>query len=93
MAKTKKNEYIQYSKRLATWVTIIWFLLSTSVIVAAIIRPETAESLVAFLKELCGVEVFNIGLYTGNSVGEKGLTSWFNRKTEDEKQQQEDAAG
>lgn len=87
----KKQQYVQYSKRLATWVTVIWFVMSASVIAAAIIRPEIAQYMVSFAEGINGVEIMNMCLYTGNSVGEKGILGFFGSKKDKETADDEDA--
>lgn len=76
----KKKETIQYSKRLATAVTIAWVMFRLVAMIASLLQPSVADSMVNMQAGADNVMIMNIGLYTGNSIGEKGILAFFNRK-------------
>lgn len=76
----KKPDYIQYSKRTATFVSISWIILRLATLVVTIVRPETATSMTNWVAGVDSVMMINLGFYTGNSVAEKGILAFFDSK-------------
>ena len=74
---TLKKDYIQYSKRLATWITAFWCLFRVAVLVVLLLRPSLASSMQGIIQGTDDVMMANIGFYAGNSIAEKGLVNYF----------------
>ena len=85
---TLKKDYVQYSKRLAAWITAFWCLFRVAVLAVLLFRPTLAAAMQGIIQGADDVMMVNIGFYAGNSVAEKGLTSYFKaratRTTDDE---------
>ena len=85
---TLKKDYIQYSKRLATWITAFWCLFRVAVLVVLLLRPSLAVSMQGIIQGADDVMMANIGFYAGTSIAEKGLVNYFKsratRAAEDE---------
>lgn len=65
--------FIQFSKKITVYILVYWGLYRIAQLVAVVIRPELAESLVKFSSGVDTVAIaFGTG-YTINSVGEKAM--------------------
>ena len=71
------KQYIQFSKRITTAITAMWFLFRLLTLGAISIRPEAAEALTRFQQGADDVMMVAIGFYCGNSVAEKGIMGYF----------------
>jgi len=88
---------MQYSKKMASRVTIFWMLYRLANFAVAIIRPDIAKYLVDLSTGVDTVMIVNVGFYTGNSVGEKIAIAFGKRKSlyssDDEEEDEEEANG
>lgn len=66
-----KEAWIQYSKRMATRVTIFWMIYRTIVSILVFLRPETATAMTTLTEGADTVMIVNMSVYTGNSATEK----------------------
>lgn len=74
---TLKKDYIQYSKRLATAITVYWCLFRLAALAVLVVRPSLASVMEGIIRGADDVMMANIGFYCGNSVAEKGLIQFF----------------
>jgi len=90
-------KFMQYSKKMASRVTIFWMLYRLANFAVAIIRPDIAKYLVDLSTGVDTVMIVNVGFYTGNSVGEKIAIAFGKRKSlyssDDEEEDEEEANG
>ena len=66
-----KEAWIQYSKRMATRVTIFWMIYRALVSILVFFRPETATAMTTLTEGVDTVMIVNMSVYTGNSATEK----------------------
>ena len=66
-----KEAFLQYSKRMATRVTIFWMVYRTIVSILVFLRPETAAAMTTLTEGVDTVMIVNMSVYTGNSATEK----------------------
>ena len=76
----KKNNYIQFSKRLAVMIAIFWIVYRLGILAAIYFDEESAEHFVRLLTGIDDIMAVSIGFYTGNSVMEKGIVGYFSSK-------------
>ena len=75
MSKTEQViKYVQFSKKITVYVLVYWGLYRLAQLVAGVLRPELADSLVKLSSGIDTVAIFFGGGYTVNSVAEKGFT-------------------
>lgn len=66
-----KEAWLQYSKRMATRVTIFWMIYRALVSILVFFRPETATAMTRLTEGVDTVMIVNMSVYTGNSATEK----------------------
>ena len=76
-----KEKFMQYSKKMATRVTIFWMIYRIVNFVVVIIRPDVANALVDLSTGVDTVMIVNMGFYTGNSATEKIAIAFGKRKS------------
>ena len=69
----------QYSKKMATAITVIWCILRFAVMATSIIEPSVADAMVKLVAGADSVMMVNLGFYTGNSTAEKAILAWMKR--------------
>lgn len=69
----------QFSKKLARWTAVFWFLYMTLLSVILLLRPEAALYSVYMGIIVTVVMILNIWAYTKNSVYEKGTLAMLNK--------------
>lgn len=75
-----KEAFVQYSKKMCTVVSIFWMVYRILNFIVVLIRPETAAALVDLCAGVDTVMIVNISTYTGNSIAEKGIIAFSQRK-------------
>lgn len=92
--KTKSREkFIQYSKKMASRVTVFWMIYRVANFIVVLLRPEVSKSLVDLTTGLDTVMIINVGFYTGNSISEKAVIAFGKRKSlysSDDEEEDED---
>ena len=92
-----KELFLQYSKKMATRVTIFWMIYRIVNFVVVVIRPDVANALVDLSTGVDTVMIVNMGFYTGNSATEKIAIAFGKRKSlyssDDEEDEDEDSNG
>lgn len=98
MLKTKEK-FMQYSKKMASRVTIFWMIYRIANFIVVLLRPEVSKALVDLTTGLDTIMIFNVGFYTSNSISEKTILGFGKRKSlyssdndsnDDEKEKDED---
>ena len=79
-----QKAYVQYSKRIATYIAIFWSVFRVLILVLIFFRPELVSEAGTLLSGVDDVMMVSVGFYTGNSVIEKGITGYFSAKTKTE---------
>ena len=88
-----KELFLQYSKKMATRVTIFWMIYRIVNFVVVVIRPDVANALVDLSTGVDTVMIVNMGFYTGNSATEKIAIAFGKRKSlysSDDEEDEED---
>lgn len=78
---TQKERFVQYSKKMATRVTIFWMIYRIVNFIVVLIRPEVANALVDLSAGVDTIMIVNMSVYTGNSATEKIAIAFGKRKT------------
>lgn len=78
-SRTSKN-VLQFSKRIATFVSACWAVGRLLGMVLIALRPEAATAIVNYVAGLDDVMMVNLGFYAGNSVAEKGILGYFSAR-------------
>lgn len=66
-----KEAWMQYSKRMATRVTIFWMIYRALVSILVFFKPQTANAMTTLTEGVDTVMIVNMSVYTGNSATEK----------------------
>ena len=66
-----KAAFEQYSKKMATRVTVFWMIYRIVVAVLIVLRPEIANAMAVQIEGVDTVMIVNMSVYTGNSATEK----------------------
>jgi len=101
MARTKEKQFLQFSKKLITFVMIFWGIIRLASVVAVIVSPDSGTSMAAIVRGVDDIAMVNVLAYTGNSVSEKIALGYFKMKSdnkddeedENEKEQEEKSNG
>lgn len=95
MASTLTKAYVQYSKKLTTWLSILWCIIRLFSVIAVFVNPSCAIGMEAIIRGIDDVEMVCVCSYCVNSVGEKGITGYFNAraKQKDDYEEDEDSNG
>ena len=82
MARTKPDQkFIQYSKKMASRVTIFWMIYRIANFIVVLLRPDVATALVDLSTGVDTIMIVNMGFYTGNSATEKLAIAFGKRKS------------
>ena len=96
MASSNKPDakFIQYSKKMATRVTIFWMIYRLANFIVALVRPEIANALVDLSAGVDTIMIVNMSSYTLNSGTEKVAIAFGKRKSlyssDDEDEEEKD---
>jgi len=80
LALKVKEAFVQYSKKMCTWVTIFWMIYRVIISILIFLKPETSNAMVHLTDGADTVMIANISVYTGNSICEKGFYAFGKRK-------------
>lgn len=96
-AKSNKPDpkFMQYSKKMASRVTLFWMIYRIANFVIVLLRPESSKYLVDLSTGIDTVMICNVAFYTGNSISEKAVIGFGKRKSlyssdEDDEEKEED---
>ena len=79
--RKKKDNYVQFSKRLVAAVMIFWGVIRLVSVIAAVINPESATHMAAIVAGVDEIAMVNTLAYTGNSVSEKLALGYFQMRS------------
>lgn len=89
-----KEAWMQYSKRMATRVTIFWMIYRALTSILVFFRPETAVAMTTLTEGIDTVMIVNMSVYTGNSATEKIAIAFGKRNrirsSDDEKDEKDE---
>ena len=85
MARKTAQNFIQFSKRLATYVMVFWGAYRLLSLVLVLFRPEVATALAALTAGIDDLAMVNVISYTANSATEKVTVSYFANKAAERK--------
>lgn len=89
-AQKNKKTFTQYSKKMATRVTIFWMIYRVVNFIIVLIRPEIANALVDLSAGVDTIMIVNMSVYTGNSATEKIAIAFGKRKSLYDKDEKDD---
>ncbi len=79
MDKVRIDPRKQFSKKLARWTAVFWFMYMTWLSVLLLLRPESAQYSVYMGVIATAVMILNVWAYTRNSIYEKGVFAMLDR--------------
>ena len=79
MAEYKIDPRKQFSKRLARWTAVFWFVYMTWISVIMLLQPSTATYVFYMSIVVSVVMIVNVASYTTNSIQEKILFAMLNK--------------
>ena len=79
MGEVRIDPKKQFSKRLARWTAVFWFVYMTWISVIMLLQPETALYVFYMSIVISVVMIVNVIAYTSNSVQEKILFAMLNK--------------
>lgn len=79
MAEYRIDPKKQFSKRLARWTAVFWFLYMTWISVIMLLQPDTAQFVFYMSIVVSVVMIVNVASYTTNSIQEKILFAMLNK--------------
>lgn len=91
-----KAKFVQYSKKMASCITIFWMVYRILNFLVVLIRPEIANALSDLSTGVDTIMIVNMGAYTTNSATEKVAIAFGKRKSlyvaeeDDEKTEKEE---
>lgn len=77
--KTRIDPRKQFSKTLARWTSVFWFLFMAWLSVLILLQPAAAVYCVYMSIVATAVMVLNVAAYTRNSIYEKGLLAMIDK--------------
>ena len=66
-----KEAMQQYSKKMATRVTVFWMIYRCICLIVVFFKPDAATAITRLTEGVDTVMIVNMGVYTGNSATEK----------------------
>ncbi len=90
--KTQEKPFVQFSKKLITFVMIFWGLIRITSVISVIINPDSGTTMAAIVRGVDDIAMINVLAYTGNSVSEKIALGYFQMKA-GEKEEDEESNG
>lgn len=79
MSEIRIDPKKQFSKKLARWTSVFWFLFMTWLTVLFLLVPEASLYCVYMGLIATAVMILNVWAYTRNSIYEKGVFAMLNR--------------
>ena len=79
MSEIRIDPKKQFSKKLARWTSVFWFLFMTWLTVLFLLVPEAALYCVYMGLIATAVMILNVWAYTRNSIYEKGVFAMLNK--------------
>lgn len=90
MATKLTKAYIQYSKKMTTALLIFWAVIRLASVILVAVNPDCGTSMVNIIKGTDDIAMVVVCSYTANSIGEKGITGYFNYKAKEKTEEDEE---
>ena len=90
MARQTEKPYVQFSKKLITAVMIFWGVIRLWSVLAVWLNPEAGSTMAAIVRGVDDIAMVNVLAYTGNSVSEKIALGYFQMRSEEGKDKDEE---
>lgn len=93
--KTTEKPFVQFSKKLITFVMIFWGVIRLASVVAVMVSPDSGASMAAIVRGVDDIAMVNVLAYTGNSVSEKIALGYFRMRSgeKEEEEKKEESQG
>ena len=93
--KTTEKPFVQFSKKLITFVMIFWGVIRLASVVAVMVSPDSGVSMAAIVRGVDDIAMVNVLAYTGNSVSEKIALGYFRMRSgeKEEEEKKEESQG
>lgn len=79
MGSKRMDPSKQFSKKLATWTAVFWFVYMAWLSAILIIQPQTAQYVVYMALITTAMMVLNVWAYTRNSIYEKAMLTLLDK--------------
>ena len=79
MGNSRMDPSKQFSKKLATWTAVFWFIYMSWLSAILIIQPQTAQYVVYMALVTTVVMIVNVYSYCKNSIAEKVLLAFLDK--------------
>lgn len=89
----KRQQYIQYSKRMCWRVCVFWMAYRLVTMALVAFRVEAGAALVDLVAGVDAVMMVNMGVYTGNSSVEKVALLLAKRRDDDSEDEDNNSVG
>lgn len=86
----KSPAFVQYSKKLATAVSMFWIVFRVACLALLVISPSLIDGMKSILQGVDDVMMANIAFYCGNSVAEKGIVGYFGSRASSNEEESAD---
>lgn len=90
MARRTEKPYVQFSKKLITAVMIFWGVIRLWSVLAVWLNPDAGSTMAAIVRGVDDIAMVNVLAYTGNSVSEKIALGYFQMRSGEGKDRDED---
>lgn len=89
LALKAKEAYVQYSKKMATRVTVFWMLYRLITAVLVYFNPTVSAAMIHLTEGVDTIMIVNMSVYTGNSATEKLAIAFGKRDTRYKEEKEE----
>ena len=79
MGNSRMDPSKQFSKKLATWTSLFWFVYMSWLSAILIIQPQTAQYVVYMALITTAMMILNVWAYTRNSIYEKAMLTLLDK--------------
>lgn len=79
MGNSRMDPSKQFSKKLATWTAVFWFVYMSWLSAILIIQPQTAQYVVYMALITTAMMILNVWAYTRNSIYEKAMLTLLDK--------------
>ncbi len=98
LALKAKDAFEQYSKKMATRVTVFWMIYRIAISILIFFKPEISTAMIHLTEGADTVMIVNMSVYTGNSAtdkiaiafGKRNARYYSKEEAESEKDDEED---
>lgn len=87
----EEKAYVQFSKKLITAVMIFWGLIRLWSVIAIWLNPDSGVNMANIVRGVDDIAMVNVLAYTGNSVSEKIALGYFQMRSGEMKNKDEES--